>query len=79
MSENEMIKFEEIQSRIYTIHDVQVMLDEDLAKFYGVETRVLNQAVKRNINRFPESYMFQLAEDETDDLMSQYVISSSGH
>lgn len=74
-----MIKFEEIQSRIYTIHDVQVMLDEDLAKFYGVETRVLNQAVKRNINRFPESYMFQLAEDETDDLMSQYVISSSGH
>ncbi|MGP8324019.1 MAG: ORF6N domain-containing protein [Methanosarcinaceae archaeon] len=79
MSENEMIKFEEIQSRIYTIHDVQVMLDEDLAKFYGVETRVLNQAVKRNINRFPESYMFQLAEDETDDLISQYVISSSGH
>lgn len=74
-----MIKFEEIQSRIYTIHDVQVMLDEDLAKFYGVETRVLNQAVKRNINRFPESYMFQLAEDETDDLISQYVISSSGH
>jgi len=79
MSENELIKFEEIQSRIYTIHDVQVMLDEDLAKFYGVETRVLNQAVKRNINRFPESYMFQLAEDETDDLISQYVISSSGH
>lgn len=74
-----MIKFEEIQSRIYTIHDVQVMLDEDLAKFYGVETRVLNQAVKRNINRFPKSYMFQLAEDETDDLISQYVISSSGH
>lgn len=54
-------------------------MDEDLAKFYGVETRVLNQAVKRNINRFPESYMFQLAEDETDDLISQYVISSSGH
>lgn len=79
MSGDELIKFEEIQSRIYTIHDVQVILDEDLAKFYGVETRVLNQAVKRNIDRFPESFMFQLAEDETDDLISQSVISSSGH
>lgn len=79
MSGNELIKFEDIQSRIYTIHSVQVMLDEDLAKFYSVETRVLNQAVKRNIDRFPESFMFQLAEDETDDLISQSVISSSGH
>ena len=79
MSGNDLIKPEEIQNKIYTIHDVQVMLDRDLAEFYGVETRVLNQAVKRNIERFPERFMFQLAEDETDDLMSQSVMSSSGH
>jgi len=78
MSGSELVKYEDIQSRIYTIRSVQVMLDEDLAKFYGVETRVLNQAVKRNINRFPESFMFQLTGYETD-LMSQSVISSSGH
>jgi hypothetical protein len=79
MSGSELIKNEEIQNRIYTIRDVQVMLDKDLAIFYGVETRVLNQAVKRNIERFPERFMFQLAEDETDDLISQSVMSSSGH
>jgi len=79
MSGNDLIKPEEIQSKIYIIHDVQVMLDKDLAEFYGVETRVLNQAVKRNIERFPERFMFQLAEDETDDLISQSVMSSSGH
>ena len=79
MSGNELVKLEEIQSKIYTIHDVQVMLDKDLAEFYGVETRVLNQAVKRNIERFPEGFMFQLAGDETDDLISQSVMSSSGH
>ena len=79
MSGNELVKLEEIQSKIYTIHDVQVMLDMDLAEFYGVETRVLNQAVKRNIERFPEGFMFQLAGDEADDLISQSVMSSSGH
>ena len=79
MSGNELVKLEEIQSKIYTIHDVQVMLDMDLAEFYGVETRVLNQAVKRNIERFPERFMFQLAEDEADGLISQSVMSSSGH
>ena len=79
MGENELMKFEEIQSRIYTIHGVQVMLDQDLAEFYGVETRVLNQAVKRNIERFPAGFMFQLAEGEIGDLISQSVMSSSGH
>ena len=78
MSGSELIKNEEIQNRIYTIHDVLVMLD-NLAEFYGVETRVLNQAVKRNIERFPERFMFQLAEDEADGLISQSVMSSSGH
>ena len=49
-----------IQNKIYSIRNQRVMLDFDLAKMYGVETRVLNQAVKRNIERFPEDFMFQL-------------------
>lgn len=49
-----------IESLIHVIRDQQVMLDSDLARLYGVETRVLNQAVKRNIERFPEDFMFQL-------------------
>jgi hypothetical protein len=79
MNGNDLIKPKEIQSRIHTIRDVQIMLDKDLADFHGVETRVLIQAVKRNMERFPEGFMVQLAEDETDDLISQSVISSSGH
>jgi len=75
----DMMLREDIQNRIYTIRGVQVMLDMDLAELFGVETRVLNQAVKRNIERFPESFMFQLAENETDDLISQSVMSSSGY
>lgn len=55
---------EAIESRILTIRGKQVMLDRDLAELYGVETRVLNQAVKRNINRFPEDFMFQLTREE---------------
>ena len=55
-----------------------MLLDKDLAELYGVETRVLNQAVKRNINRFPEDFMFQLAEDEWESLRSQFVTSSWG-
>lgn len=53
-----------IQRKIYTIRGEQVMIDRDLAQFYGVETKVLNQAVKRNIDRFPKEFMFQLNEDE---------------
>jgi hypothetical protein len=53
-----------IQNRIYSIRGVRVMLDFDLALLYDVETRILNQAVKRNIDRFPEDFMFQLSEDE---------------
>ena len=55
-----------IQSKIHTIRGVQVMLDVDLAVHYGVETKVLNQAVKRNIERFPDFFRFQLAEIEYD-------------
>ncbi|MBV5279599.1 MAG: ORF6N domain-containing protein [Campylobacteraceae bacterium] len=64
-----------IKTKIYTIRGLQVMLDRDLAELYGVETRVLNQAVKRNIERFPEEFMFQLSEDEYQNLRSQNVTS----
>lgn len=62
MSGNELIKSEEIQSRIYTIRGLQVMIDHDLASLYNVETRVLNQAVKRNSERFFDEYCFQVKE-----------------
>jgi len=68
-----------IQKCIHTIRGMQVMLDRDLAKIYGVETKVLNQAVKRNIQRFPESFCFQLYENEISILRSQFVTSSSRH
>ena len=64
-----------IQRKIYTIRDVQVMLDRDLAAFYGVETKVLNQAVKRNIERFPQEFMFQLTKEELKNWKSQIVTS----
>ncbi|MCR5659511.1 MAG: ORF6N domain-containing protein [Bacteroidales bacterium] len=62
-----------IESLIRIIRGQQVMLDSDLAMLYGVETKALNQAVKRNINRFPEDFMFQLTKDEADRLRSQIV------
>lgn len=67
-----------IESLIHVIRGQQVMLDSDLARLYGVETRVLNQAVKRNIERFPEDFMFQLTEEDSQNLKSQNVISSWG-
>ena len=63
-----------IESLIHIIREQQVMLDSDLAKLYGVETKVLNQAVKRNIQRFPEDFMFQLTKEEC--LRSQFVTSN---
>lgn len=65
-----------IESLIYVIREEQVMLDSDLAKLYGVETKVLNQAVKRNIQRFPVDFMFQLTKEEC--LRSQIVTSNGG-
>lgn len=64
-----------IQCKIEQVRNVQVMLDSDLAELYGVETKVLNQAVKRNIERFPEQFMFQLNAEESDILRSQFVTS----
>ncbi|WP_200800894.1 ORF6N domain-containing protein [Pedobacter caeni] len=65
-------------SKIYMIRDQKVMLDEDLAESYGVETRRLNEQVKRNKDRFPEDFMFTLTEDEFPDLKSQNATSSWG-
>ncbi len=66
-----MNELETIRSRIHEIRGARVMLDFDLAKMYGVETRVLNQAVKRNIERFPEDFMFQLTKGELEILRCQ--------
>jgi hypothetical protein len=66
-----------IKSKIYTIRGLQVMLDSDLADLYQVETRVLNQAVRRNIDRFPNDFMFQLNNEEFENWKSQIVISNS--
>ncbi|MDI3486919.1 MAG: hypothetical protein PWQ50_2139 [Methanolobus sp.] len=74
MTGNELTVIEDIQSQIYTIRGVQVMLDENLASLYHVETRVLNQAVKRNKERFPEQFCFQLTAEEYELLRSQIVI-----
>lgn len=68
---------ETILEKIYLIRGMKVMLDKDLAEMYGVEVRVLNQAVKRNGIRFPTDFMFQLTELEFKSLISQFVISKN--
>lgn len=65
-----------IQSKIYEFRGYKIMLDFDLAEMYQVETRVLNQAVKRNINRYPDDFMFQLTKDEWTSMSSQIVMTS---
>ena len=67
---------ENIENLIHVIRGKQVMLDRDLARLYGVETKALNQAVKRNMERFPEDFMFQLSKEEFENLRSQIVTSS---
>lgn len=67
-----------IERRIFVVRERQVMLDEDLADLYGVETRVLVQQVKRNAKRFPADFMFQLTKVEAEALRSQIVISNEG-
>jgi hypothetical protein len=80
VSENKLVSVENqynnIKSKIYAIRDKQVMLDRDLAELYMVETRVLNQAVKRNMSRFPNDFMFQLTKPEFENWISQIVISN---
>lgn len=67
-----------LTSRIHLVRGQKIMLDADLAELYGVSTKVFNQAVKRNLGRFPVDFMFQLTDDEYQNLRSQIVTSSSG-
>lgn len=77
MNQEIQISQQHITNRIFTIRGEQVMIDRDLAKMYRVETRVLNQAVKRNIERFPETFCFQLDDNEFYNWKSQTVMSNS--
>ena len=70
---------EQIKNKILEIRGKKVMLDMDLAKIYEVETRVLKQAVRRNIDRFPSDFIFQLTEIEMQHLVSQNVIPTLNH
>jgi hypothetical protein len=69
----------QVERKILMLRGERVMLDSDLAALYGVDTRSLVQAVKRNLDRFPADFMFQLTAEEADLLRSQTVISTSGH
>ena len=73
-----LIPIELIASKIYLIRGIKVMLDRDLAELYGVETKVLKQAVRRNINRFPSDFMFELTKGENQSLRSQNVTLKRG-
>jgi len=70
------MEIQQIQNKIYEIRGQRVMIDRDLAEMYGVETRVLNQAVKRNVERFPDDFMFQLTEEDWEIMSSQIVMTS---
>ena len=71
-----MDELSNIQSKIHDIRGVRVMLDFDLAEIYQVETRILNQSVKRNMKRFPNDFMFQLTKTEWESISSQFVMTS---
>ena len=67
---------QEIENRIFTIRGVQVLLDTHLAEMYNVDTKRLNEQVRRNLDRFPESFRFQLTNSELENLKSQFTNSS---
>jgi len=75
---DEIVPIENIANRIYLVRGIRVMLDRDLAELYGVETKALKQAVRRNTERFPEDFMFELTRQEFNNLRSQIVTSSWG-
>jgi len=77
MSDKIVIPDEAIINKIYLIRGIKVMVDRDIADLYGVETRVLNQAVRRNEKRFPKDFMFQMTKEEMEDWKSQIVISNN--
>ena len=74
-----MLTLEIIHNKIHVISNQKVMLDFDLAQLYEIETRVLKQAVKRNLNRFPADFIFELHADEIENLVSQFVIPSKSN
>jgi len=78
MKNEPLLPEEIIRSKIYLLRGKKVMLDRDLAELYGVETRVLKQAVRRNLKRFPEDFMFEMTKEELQNLRSQFVTSSWG-
>lgn len=78
MSSNTKITLESILPSIFVVRGDKAMLDSDIAALYGVETRQVNQAVKRNMERFPSDFMFQLSPDEVSILKSQSVTSRWG-
>ena len=73
----EIVPIESIVTKIIFLRDEKVLLDRDLAVLYGVETKVLKQAVRRNIRRFPADFMFELSKEEFEDWRSQFVTSNS--
>ena len=75
---SDIVSVETITDKIHLIRGTKVMLGKDLATLYGVETKVLKQAVRRNIKRFPSDFMFELTKDEFQNLRSQIVTSSWG-
>ena len=74
-----LVREQKILNRIYVVRGEKIMLDRDLAELYGVETRVLKQAVKRNMERFPKDFMFEMTSKEIDGMVSQNVIPSKSY
>ena len=72
----ETVPMKRITSKIYIIQDTRVMLDRDLAELYGVNTKALKQSVRRNINRFPKDFMFELSKEDFQNWRSQFVTSN---
>ena len=77
MDAKQLVPVELITNKIHLIRGHKVMLDRDLAALYGVETKVLKQAVKRNLKRFPDDFMFVLSQNEFETLRSQFVTSKT--
>lgn len=78
MNEASLIPAQRIERRILLLRGEKVMLDFDLAELYGVPTKVFNQAVKRNLERFPDDFMFRLSAEETTQIMRSQIVTSSG-
>ncbi len=76
--ENILVTFDSIERKIYLMREQKVMLDSDLAALYGVTIKVFNQAIGRNLQRFPDDFRFQLTTEEFESLRSQFVTSKKG-